>query len=435
MKKTSLISFFFLLICSCCAIAENRQHAIDSLMKLYRQPNIADTSRANLLNELSRETSEMDSNTVAMEFAMQAKALSEKNNYRKGIAVALSNMAYIYSQQGDYPKSLELYFSSLKMCDSVSDAMRIFLIYNSIGTIYYFQRDNSLALYYYKLAEKKDFNSGLTHVNMGMVYSDLNDFQSALNCYNKSLSYFTLHNDRNGIGSTLQNIGNVYEDKKDYESALDYYLKALKIKQEVKDNKGECGALGSIGDVYFEQKKYSDAIDYETKSLQLAKAIRYISSAVQTEQVLSEIYEKMNNTSEAFHHYKQFIILRDSIYNEENTKKTVRAEMNYSFDKKQEAQKADQEKKDAITKIIIVSVSVGLFLVLILSGFIFREYRAKKKANLIILEQKQEVEEQKKLIEEKQKEVLASIRYAKRIQQALLPTELYINKSLKRLIN
>jgi len=41
--------------------------------------------------------------------------------------------------------------------------------------------------------------------------------------------------------------------------------------------------------------------------------------------------------------------------------------------------------------------------------------------------------EQKKIIEDKNKDILDSIRYAKHIQQALLPTEKYIDKSLKRL--
>ncbi|MGZ4157605.1 MAG: ligand-binding sensor domain-containing protein, partial [Bacteroidia bacterium] len=43
------------------------------------------------------------------------------------------------------------------------------------------------------------------------------------------------------------------------------------------------------------------------------------------------------------------------------------------------------------------------------------------------------VEKQKHLVEEKQKEIIDSINYAKRIQQSQLPTEKYIDKSIKRL--
>jgi hypothetical protein len=50
-----------------------------------------------------------------------------------------------------------------------------------------------------------------------------------------------------------------------------------------------------------------------------------------------------------------------------------------------------------------------------------------KKKNIEIAKQKQKVEE-------KQKEILDSIRYAKRIQDAMLPRESHIDKTLKRLM-
>jgi uncharacterized protein YlzI (FlbEa/FlbD family) len=44
------------------------------------------------------------------------------------------------------------------------------------------------------------------------------------------------------------------------------------------------------------------------------------------------------------------------------------------------------------------------------------------------------IEQQKYLVEEKQKEILDSIHYARRIQTALLPTERYVDKTLTRLM-
>jgi hypothetical protein len=47
--------------------------------------------------------------------------------------------------------------------------------------------------------------------------------------------------------------------------------------------------------------------------------------------------------------------------------------------------------------------------------------------------QKVIIEKQKELVEEKQKEILDSIRYAKRIQDALLTSQMYIERNIKRL--
>ncbi|MBC7696686.1 MAG: SpoIIE family protein phosphatase [Burkholderiales bacterium] len=72
----------------------------------------------------------------------------------------------------------------------------------------------------------------------------------------------------------------------------------------------------------------------------------------------------------------------------------------------------------------------GFVLLLLLSVVIFKSYRNKKKANELISLQKQEVEKQKHTIEEKQKDILDSIHYAKRIQDALLKEEQHVNDHL-----
>jgi cell division protein FtsB len=104
--------------------------------------------------------------------------------------------------------------------------------------------------------------------------------------------------------------------------------------------------------------------------------------------------------------------------------------MQYEFDKKEAQNKAEQEKKDEVSRTIIYGISSGLLLVMLLALFVFRSYRQKQKANVIITKQKEEVEMQKQLVEVKQKEILDSIYYARRIQRSLLPGEKHIAKML-----
>jgi hypothetical protein len=109
--------------------------------------------------------------------------------------------------------------------------------------------------------------------------------------------------------------------------------------------------------------------------------------------------------------------------------------MNFEFEKKEAATKFEQDKKDAITKEELKQKEqqrnyfiAGFILVGLLALFILRGYKQKQKANLIITQQKE-------LVEEKQKEILDSIHYAKRIQTALITSENYIEKNLDRLNN
>ena len=77
-------------------------------------------------------------------------------------------------------------------------------------------------------------------------------------------------------------------------------------------------------------------------------------------------------------------------------------------------------------RIITYSISIGGILVLILLLFAFISYKKIQKANYII-------KKQKHFVEEKQKEIIDSITYAKRIQTALITSEKYIDKNLNRL--
>ena len=152
------------------------------------------------------------------------------------------------------------------------------------------------------------------------------------------------------------------------------------------------------------------------------------------------LFEMKKDFSGAFENYKKYILYRDSLNNEENTKKTVQTQMQYDFDKKESLQKAEQEKinlKNAEEKrqqkIILWFTVFGLGVVVLVAIFIFRSLRINKKKNKIISEQKELVEKQKQIVEEKQKEILDSIHYAKRIQTALLTSEKYMSRTLNSL--
>src|SRR5205814_1758182 len=106
----------------------------------------------------------------------------------------------------------------------------------------------------------------------------------------------------------------------------------------------------------------------------------------------------------------------------------------FEFDKKEAAAKLEQEKKEAVAaaeskkqKIIIWSACGILLLVISFAVFAYRSFLQKQKANV-------EITKQKEIIEEKQKEILDSIRYAKKIQTALITSENYIEKNLNKLI-
>jgi hypothetical protein len=169
----------------------------------------------------------------------------------------------------------------------------------------------------------------------------------------------------------------------------------------------------------------------------IAKEIGSLVIQTESAQGLANQYTENGKHKLAFTFYKEYIWLKDSMVNEQNTKKAYHAQMQYDFDKKTatdsiqnaEAKKIEEIKfKQAIEqqKIYTYGGAAGFLIMVIVAGISFIAFRNKRKANL-------EIEKQKLIVEEKQKAVMDSIHYAKRIQTALITSERYIDRQLRRL--
>ncbi|WP_396442845.1 tetratricopeptide repeat protein, partial [Limnospira sp. PMC 1042.18] len=68
--------------------------------------------------------------------------------------------------------------------------------------------------------------------------------------------------DRRGEATTLNNIGGVYSDLGEKQTALDYYNQALPLSRAVGDRRGEATTLNNIGFVYYYLGEKQTALDY-----------------------------------------------------------------------------------------------------------------------------------------------------------------------------
>jgi tetratricopeptide (TPR) repeat protein len=218
----------------------------------------------------------------------------------------------------------------------------------------------------------------------------------------------------------------VYQNQNETEKALGYFKQSLALRREIGDKKGISNALISIGSIYLMQKKYPQAQEALENSLVLSRELGFPENISSTEEYLARVDSAMGNYKGAFEHYKQFIFFRDSLNSEASREAIIKSQLKYEFEKKEAVIKEQQEKERAVARekarfqqIVIWSVILGLMLVIVFAAFVVRSLRTTRVQKLII--------------EEKQKEILDSIHYAKRIQQSILPPEGYIMNCLNRL--
>ena len=428
---------FFLLLIVIASITNRsypQQSKIDSFLTLLKKDK-EDTDKVNHLNILARKLSTSNPDTSIL-LANKALSLAEKVKSKKHIANSYHQIAWANLAKDNFPSALENNFKALKLREELGDKIGIALSLNNIGLIYRNQNDYSKALDCYLRALKTfeelgDKNKSATVLgNIGGIYNEQRDYAKALDYYFRSLKISEELGNKNLFTMVLGNIGNAYNLQGDYSKALDYNLKAMKLAEELEDQYVIAGLLCNIGFVYTNQKKYIKALEYLNKSLQLSKNIGGKNFIKLNYLYLTKLDSAQKNWKLAYEHHKLFMLYRDSLINEENTKKTVQTQMQYEFDKKESLTKAGQDKKDAIVeeekrrqKVITYSVSGGLFLVLLLALFIFRGYKQKKKAN-------KELAEKNLIIEEHNKDITDSLHYASRIQRALLTSKEYISTHL-----
>ena len=466
MLKKIIFSFFIL----SAVVALKANNYIDSLEHLITKSEREEKVDALLL--LSEAYFSSDFNK-SLSYSKEALKLSEQLNYQLGIAIANNNIgytltdlgdfraalehyqisidlfqqlgdenreaiayndvAYIFQSQGLIEKAIENYIKSLKLLEKLGDKASLAACLNNIGLLYHDQENFEKALDYYlqsltikeELGDNKSIATSLN--NIGSVYFSLEKYYEAKEYFFKSLSKRKLTNDKPGIAQSLINISGIYREQKQYDKALTYLLMSKEIQEEINSNVGLVNTLNSIGVIYVLTKENQLAHQYLEKAYNMAKTLNSPELIKNTSLSLSNFYRNQKNFERAYRLIVEHHKMSDSLINMQNVQKIVQVGLQYEFDKKLHQAEVEQLQKNyehelAIKeqKTISYSFGIGLGGLIILSLVILKSLNDKKKANIRISQQKIEIEEKSQKLEESLTSITDSVKYAKRIQDALL---------------
>lgn len=425
MKKQSKSCLLFLsLLIIGVGVANAQNPTIDSLNKVLKSAK-EDTNKVNVLNGLSLQFRQITDYDTAMLYAKNAIQLAKKLSFKNGIAMSYkakgdvhydksiypeamedysialkifeetrnkeglsdmyNNIGIIYQKIGNYPKALENYFSSLKIKETTDDKLGLAACYNNIGNIYSSQHNYSESLKYLSSAlrvNKSIKNQkwiGYNYANIGNVYFALGNYSEALNNYYQLLEIGTDIGDQPSIAGAYLGIGDVHYNKGNYPEALKNYSTALKIFEFNKLKYGTAVTYCHIGKAYNKLNQPKEGKVWLKKALELSKEIDAKDNIQSSYESLTSADSTLGNYRGALENYKLYTIYKDSLFNEENTKKLTQSIMQYEFDKKQLADslKSVQVKRLATAKLekqkTYTYIGVGLtVLLLTFSGFMFR---------------------------------------------------------------
>jgi len=392
---------------------------------------------------------------ISLDYYRQSFAIDSAIDNRYGMATNLGDIGNAYDEMGSYPQALVYDLRALKYAEDLGDKQRIIVNLGNIGNIYFSQNNYAKALENYNkvlaMAEETG-DKGDVAVNMGnigLTYFSMGNYPKAIEYDTKALQIDSAIGSKQGISYNLSNLGDIYLKQLNFAKAIDCDTKAIAIVRQMNDKYDMASYFYALGNIYSKQKNAWMAKIYLDSALIISKKIGAKENIKFTYGGLMALDSMVGDFKSALADHKNYIAYRDSLVNEANTKKTVQAEMNYEFDKKQAVEKLEQDKKDAIQQdaqrkqqMTIYYGGGILALVILFAIYILGSLRASRKKTKIISKQKEEVEQQKTLVEEKNdliehqkaiveeknKDITDSIRYASRIQRALLTSDDYMSK-------
>lgn len=440
-----LLSLLFL-ICIFHKPSSSQNTVIDSLRsKIATMKD--DSSKVNLLAQVSKYYRYLNSDS-AIYYANEGLKISLKINSLPGEALCLHNLSVSYWVQENYSYSINYCLKALQIHEQLNDKKGLAKSFNILGILYSDQHYDSLALEYYNRAlslsiETKDSVTICRILgNIGELYESQNKLDLALSYYIQALDVSTSINDQVNISTNLDYLGSIYLKKADYKKAIDYYEKAIEMATKMNDNQNISNTAISLSNIYQKIGQASTSYYYANYALKSAQEINYLSAIKESALILYHLYSSRKDYKNALDYYIVAVNANDSLTNSANEKEFRKIQQKYEIDKKEkeililskDKKIAEKEAKNQMLFTVFLLIGVGLLA--IFSFYIFKNFRKERKAKLLLASQKAEISEkneelytlneevttQRDSLARQRKNTTDSIKYARRIQNAVLPS-------------
>jgi serine phosphatase RsbU (regulator of sigma subunit) len=475
-----------LLIISFSFRAEQRGR-IDSLLHALRT-STGDSLKASLCNSLAFEYVHISDDSVKHYAGMGKQIAAAKNfpsllsrsytllgnldvsngntdsaysNYVKALNIDIAHkftrnligdymhIAKTYSSKGEIDKAIEFLFKGMDIAKRTNDKEQEADCLFRLAVIYDRQDEPEKAITFCENAVKlqteiKD-SAGLAYSyhRMGLAYEGIEKYDEALKFLELSYAIRKKIGATAQYGASLNGIGLVYMDRKEYQKALIKIYDAYKAWSAVNDKEGIVIATGNLGELSMKMGDDENALKYFLQSNEVSEQIHALNFQKGTLRSLATLYYKRGEYKTAYDYFSRFSDLRDTLYSEENTQRMAQLQSKYQDEQKEQQikllqqekklQDSDNEKQSFFLKALIA----GILLLLLLAFMIYNRYRIKQRANdelqranEQLLEAHMALEQNRDVLAVKNKEVTDSIKYAKRLQEAILPGDHFIHSLL-----
>jgi hypothetical protein len=329
--------------------------------------------------------------TIPDLFEMLEKLKAEPTYY----AVGLNLMAFFHWFRGEYEKGFDLIFEASKLPASYAGYGAAWNNF-ALGVFYFDTKDYENSRMSYQkasdlfAADNNEYGQARSINGLASVALMQNRTKDALPLLENAAATYRNLSHYSGLSRAVNDLGQLEKANGNYSRAIELLKESVDLRKEINHLQGIITSSTELGEVYLLTKDYSSALDQFTGALALATEVNSKQKQMRLHKLLYETFKKLNKTDLALENFEKYYEIRSQLLSDEASNNIKKIQT------KHEKEKAEQEAELERFKNIEL-----------------------KKASTII--------------EQKNKDITDSIRYAKRIQISLLPTDKYIEKNIERL--
>ncbi len=402
-------------------------------VKPTKKDNSAEIKRLSDIADVYFDTNKKDS---AIYVFTKAKKLCDPNKNTIDYVYALSCIAELQLQQGNYNASEANATEALPYLKHIKNPRYSWIVYNLLGINYTDNYDNANAIIYFKKAIDLKTSAWRKYIalnNLAAVYMNQKKYKEAMDIFNilasqKNISKYDAIN-HNNYSFVINNLGFCYYKLGNSKKALNCYYEALKIRLKPETQEGLVTTYKYLS-IYFEKTNSNLSTEYARKAYNHALKLNNPTDKIEALGLLI----KRSEGNELKQHSLSYLKLVDSVSLAKQTAKNQFTNIKYTSKKDKEenlklkAQKAEnklqleRQKKRIIISYIIIVFILGLVTFLY---FHLKEKVKKEKDDAIF---KSELRISKKLHDELANDVYQTMAFAEN-------RDLKLNENKEHLLN
>ncbi len=256
----------------------------------------------------------------AIKYYFDYALLAQKKNDVRHLASAYTSIGWFYQLDGEYAKAKEFYDKAISLSRKSKDKLNEAIALRKLAVWNIDNKNYDLAL---ELLTKSSeinrqreylneyrYNLACDYFNIGLVFSNKNDFSAAEEFYRKSRLLFEKLNLKDELSDCYFNLGELYLSEKQYQKALSFYAAGLKI-DRVQGNKMNLASdYNMFGELYLEMDNFIEAETNFNQALVLSEEIKSRPDIAAAYRNLGILYKKMGKKNKS----KEYLRRAEEIY-------------------------------------------------------------------------------------------------------------------------